>query len=164
MMRNSNMIRLSTPMALLAPGAGSPKLAAQFTGVAYSGGVVSTLSVVVDVTITGVPAQMALLSERDRTGIIGLVDGAAVSNNQIIVKGKLFCDMPGSPAERIAHLAGRGFPYQMSVGLFGYTEESIPHGQTHNQMVNGKVLTGPLTVLRDGNPSAQMGQVQVQLQ
>lgn len=146
MMRNSNMIRLSAPLALASTD--SAKLPSQFTGVAYSGGVAPGHGVVIDVSTTQVPASMALLSEHDRTGIVGLVDDAAVSNGQIIVKGKLFSDMPGSQAERIAQQAQRGFPYQMSIGLFDYTEEDVPRGQT--RVVNNQLVAGPVTVLRNG--------------
>jgi hypothetical protein len=60
----------------------------------------------------------------------------------------LFSDIPGSPAERIAQTAQRGAPYQMSVGLFNYSEEFISSGQ--HVKVHGKEHTGPLTVLRRG--------------
>lgn len=140
-------IRLSAPLALLAPPPGKP-LPAQFAGIAYTGGLVPSHGAVIDLASTTVPKSMALLAEHQREQIIGKVDDAGVRNNQIAVAGALYSDMIGTPAERIAQLAQRGTAFQLSIGLFNFSEEYVPAGITAT--VNGKSFAGPVTVMRNG--------------
>jgi hypothetical protein len=143
---NPTEIRLAAPLEF---GAGDgDALPAKLSGVAYSGGAVRQYGCVIDLESTEVPAKMPLLFEHMRSEIVGVVDKAAVKAGQIVVEGKLFSDMTGSAAERIAQLSQRGAPYQMSVGLFGYSEEYVPLGA--KTKVNGKDHAGPIVVLRNG--------------
>jgi hypothetical protein len=139
-------IRLSAPLELRA--ANDPKVPAQFSGVAYSGGLVPSFGCVIDISSTMLAQRMPLLMEHNRSDMIGVVETNSTAGKQITVGGKLFSDMPGTSAERLALLAQRGGVFQMSIGLFGYTEEVYPAG--HAVTVNGKAMTGPVVVLRNG--------------
>lgn len=146
---NPKDIRLTAPVELRANGNGADALPSTFTGVAYSGGVAPSHNIVIDLDSTNVPESMALLYQHDHREIVGLVKGASKSaDHQLIVAGSLFSDMAGSQAERIAQLSKREFPFQMSIGLFGYSEEWVPAGVSTT--VNGRVIPGPITVLRNG--------------
>jgi hypothetical protein len=124
------------------------KLPAQFSGVAYSGEPIASYGVVIDVSTTDVPRRMPLLLEHNREDMIGVVDDARGRDGQVVASGRLFSDIPESSAERVAHLARRGAPYQMSLGVFSYTEEAIPAGRSVS--VNGRTVPGPIVVLRQG--------------
>lgn len=143
-----------TYLALRAPlelksAAGSTKLPSKFSGTAYSGGIVPTLGVVIDLSTTRVTGRMPLLSDHDRARTIGVVEASRVSGGQLLVEGKLFSDMPDSAAEKLAQLAVRGAPFELSVGLYAFTEQVIPAGQ--NVTVNSRQVSGPVTVLRNGH-------------
>lgn len=143
---NPRHIELSAPVELAATA--GQALPAQFSGVAYSGGLVPSYGVVIDVASTEVPARMPLLMEHARDNIIGVVEATERQASRILVAGKLFSDLAGSDAERVAQLSSRGAPYQMSVGLYGYSEDYVPAGMTAK--VNGAEFAGPLVVLRGG--------------
>ena len=145
--RTHEAIRLTAPLQLRAASDGK-KLPSQFSGVAYTGGLVPSFGVVIDLASTTVPPVMPLLSEHVRTDMIGLVSSTRKQNDQLIVTGALYSDMAGTQAEKIAQLSQRGFPFQMSVGLFNFSEESVQAGQRVN--VNGRDFVGPVTVLRNG--------------
>ena len=91
---------------------------------------------------------MALLAEHDRGQVIGLVESSRKDGGTIVVAGSLYSDVAGSSDERIARLATRGFPYQMSVGFFDFPENDVPKGT--KATVNGQGFAGPLTILRNG--------------
>ncbi len=146
--RTHDAIRLTAPMQLRAAPEGPSQLPSQFTGIAYSGGLVPSYGMVIDLSSTNITPVMPLLSEHDRTNMVGMVNGAQKLNGQIVVAGKLYSDMAGSKAEQIAQLSQRGFPFQMSVGLFGFSEEELQPGQ--RALVNGRDVAGPVTVLRNG--------------
>jgi hypothetical protein len=143
---NHQDIRIATRLDLKAPAPGV--LPAQFSGVAYSGEKVPALGVVIDVGSTSVPEKMPLLIEHDRGRIAGVVNAATATAGTITVSGKLFSDMEGSDAQRIAQLASRGAVYQLSIGLYGFTEHIVGQGQGIE--VNGRRFDGPLVVLRQG--------------
>jgi hypothetical protein len=145
---NPKSISLTVPLELAAGEGGADALPVKFSGTAYSGGRVPAYGVVIDVDTTEVPKKMPLLMEHQRQNIIGVIDAGEKSGAKIIVAGKLFSDMTGGDAERVAKLSQRGAPYQMSVGLFGYTEEYIPAGQSAT--VNGELQQGPVVILRNG--------------
>ncbi len=138
-------LRLGAPLELKA---GDSALPDRFTGTAYSGGFVPDYEVVIDLSTTTFNQKLPLLDNHYRGGIVGVVESAANKDNAMKVSGRLFSDMPGSPAERIAQLAQRGVPFEMSVGLYAFTTESIPAGKSVN--VNGQVFNGPVNVLRKG--------------
>lgn len=139
------MARLSGPLELRASGSELPQ---RFTGVAYSGGLVPSHGIVIDLASTRYAPRMPLLDSHSHSAIVGAVENAATANHQMHVDGKLFSDMPGSQAERIAQLAQRGASFQLSVGVYTFTVESVGAGIVVT--VNGRQFTGPLDVLRNG--------------
>lgn len=123
-------------------------LPAKFSGTAYSGGFVPDYGIVIDMASTTYKQKMPLLDSHVRSEIIGVIDQAATQDGRMIVGGQVFSDMAGTPAERIAKLAQRGVPFEMSVGLYAYTREFVPQGK--QATVNGQVFNGPVNVLRNG--------------
>ena len=139
-------IELKAPVALTPATAGG--LPTRLEGVAYSGGIVAALGLVIDLASTTVADRMPLLLEHGRQNIVGAITKATIEGGALTVEGRLFSDIPGSTAEKIGQLAQRGAPYQMSVGLFDFTESTIPLGQVAT--VNSRTVGGPATVLRNG--------------
>lgn len=137
--------RLAAPLELKAGGGALPD---RFTGTAYSGGFVPDYEVVIDLATTTFNQKLPLLDNHYRGGIVGVVESASARDHRMVVGGRLFSDMAGSAAERIAQLAQRGVPFEMSVGLYSFTTESIPAGKS--VAVNGQVFNGPVNVLRKG--------------
>lgn len=128
-------------------GGSDEKLPARFTGTAYSGEMVPSYGAVIDLSSTRMAKRLPLLNSHWRDDVIGFVDSSSVGE-RIEVSGELFSDMEGCSAKKIARLAKRGAPYQMSVGLFGYRETFVPAGQSVK--VNGREFTGPINVLSGG--------------
>lgn len=126
----------------------STKLPSRFGGVAYSGGLVPGFGIVIDLSSTRLSERMPMLSEHDRSDAVGVADMTAVHGNKLTISGKLFSDMAGSTAERIAMLSQRGMPFEMSVGVFDANFERVPPGKS--AVVNGSTFQGPVTVLRNG--------------
>lgn len=142
--------KLAAPLELKAAGDDKTALPTRFGGIAYSGALVRQwgMGLVVDLGTTRVKERMPMLAEHDRREGVGVSDMAEIKDNQLIIAGSLFSDMAGSYAERIAQLAQRGMPFEMSIGLFDANEEFVATGKT--VAVNGQTFTGPVTVLRDG--------------
>lgn len=138
-------LRLHGPLTLAAAGTALPS---RFSGVAYSGGFVPDYGLVIDLSSTTFKQRMPLLNSHWRSDIVGVVEQAANKDGAMTVAGRLFSDMAGSAAERIAQLAQRGAPFEMSVGLYAFAEDAVPAGKSAN--VNGQVFNGPLNVLRNG--------------
>jgi len=142
----ADALEFGAPIELKAAADGA--LPAQFAGTAYSGGLVPDYGVVIDMATTTYNAKLPLLDSHSRWDIVGVIEQASTRDYQMQVAGKLFSDMPGSSAERIAQLAQRGVPYEMSVGLYAFTREFIPAGKS--VPVNGQTFNGPVYVLRNG--------------
>lgn len=142
----SRLVLLAAPVELRAATDGV--LPQRFSGTAYSGGLVPEFGVVIDLASTTYKPRLPLLDSHMRRDVVGVIEQASTTAAKMVVSGRLFSDMPGSPAERIAQLAQRGAPFEMSVGLFAFTSEVIPAGRS--VMVNGKSFDGPVTVLRNG--------------
>lgn len=123
-------------------------LPSRFAGTAYSGGLVPDYGVVIDMATTTYNEKLPLLDSHSRWDIVGVIDQAATQDFQMQVAGKLFSDMAGSSAERIANLAARGVPFEMSVGLYAFRREFVPAGQSIK--VNNQTFQGPINVLRNG--------------
>jgi hypothetical protein len=140
-------IRLSAPLELKA--AEESALPSRFGGIAYSGGLVPGFGIVIDLSTTKLSQRMPMLSEHNRSDAVGVADVAAVHEHKLTIAGKLFSDMPGSTAERIAMLSQRGMPFEMSVGIFDASYERVPPGK--DVAVNGATFQGPVTVLRNGS-------------
>lgn len=142
----NGIIELRAPLELHAPRPG--KLPSAFDGIAYSGGVVHGLGVVIDLSTLRVADRLPVLEEHHRERVLGVVAEAVNDGRRLTVAGRLFSDMPGGSAERIASLAARGAPFQLSVGLYGYTEEELQPGAATT--VNGATVVGPISILRRG--------------
>jgi hypothetical protein len=141
-----SMVLMSAPIELKPAADGA--LPARFEGIAYSGNFVPDYEVVIDMATTTFKQRLPLLDSHWRSDIVGVVEQAANKDGAMSVSGRLFSDMAGSSAERIAQLAQRGVPFEMSVGLFAFTREWVPAGKSVN--VNGQVFNGPVNVLRNG--------------
>lgn len=128
----------------LAEGEDSPR---KFSGLLYSGGLVPGFNAVIDLDSTTVDEPMSLLHEHRRDTVIGTINSAKVKGYRLPVAGEIFSDIDEKAAE-IAAKAKRGARYQMSAGIFGFTEEAIAPGQ--KVRVNGKSFVGPISVLRGG--------------
>lgn len=143
---------MNTPLYLRAPLDLKPtdEQAAHFSGIAYSGGVISEFGeqLIIDLEQTSVETSMPLLLEHDRREVIGVVESAKKGDRGIEISGTLFADIDES-AKTIAAKAGRGAKYQMSVGLFGARIEEVPAG-SKPVTVNGQQHKGPLLLLRGG--------------
>lgn len=118
----------------------------QFTGMAYSGGLIPSWNAVIDLSSTTVADDMPLLENHDDACTIGTCKGQ-VSNGQLPITGLLFADIDAN-AKAIALKAKRGLKYQMSVGLYNADAKSISRGESVT--VNGTEYPGPLTVLCNG--------------
>lgn len=141
---------LDTPLQLEARQETLAEQSTRFTGVAYTGAVLSQwgFRYIVDLSTTTVPKTQPLLSQHDHTNLVGLVKSAANDGKQITESGELFADLGGT-AEDIAKRAAKGVPYQMSIGIYDIAEEArVKEGE--KVTVNGRRLTGPLTILRGG--------------
>ena len=68
---NSNF-NFTAPMQLRAPREGA--LPSRFDGVAYSGAVIESMGVVIDLATTQVADRLPLLSEHDRERIVGVIE------------------------------------------------------------------------------------------
>ena len=140
------MVLVGAPIELKAAQDGA--LPSKFSGVAYSGGYVPDYEVVIDLATTTFRQRMPLLDTHWRSDILGVIEAAAIKDFRMEVAGRIFSDMTGSNAEKIANLAQRGVPYEMSVGLFAFTREFVPAGKAVH--VNGQTFNGPVNVLRNG--------------
>jgi hypothetical protein len=121
-----------------------------FSGVAYSGGVISEWGerFVVDLAQTTVPESMPLLYEHSRRDMIGTIEQAENDGSTLTIGGSLFSDIDDTAAS-IAAKAKRGARYQMSIGLFDSRIDELPAGSDPVE-VNGEQLEGPLLMLRGG--------------
>ncbi|MCC6193751.1 MAG: hypothetical protein IT518_04715 [Burkholderiales bacterium] len=140
-----------TPVAFTAPAVFRGKPAAdavrEFSGVAYGGGVVTDHpfldSVVFDLASTTlVTPAAALYGHFDEVGVI---ESASVGE-RIEITGKLFADLAGNAA-KIASMADRGLPWQLSVGIWPGRIEEVRAGV--KVALNGREIDGPVTVFRD---------------
>lgn len=131
-----------------AEGEPDSKKSARFSGVAYSGGLLGGWNSVVDLESTIVPDSMPVLTshDKDADAAIGVVIEHE-KNGALKVSGELFSDIDEGAAS-IAAKARRGIKYQMSMGLYGFSIESIASGKS--VQVNGKSFNGPVDVLRGG--------------
>jgi len=139
---------LNAPLNLAAASEGG--LPSTFQGDAYTGAVVEEYGYrfIVDLSQTAVEPKHALLHEHQRSAVIGLVTQSTNNGQQITVSGDLYSDVDAA-AKDIAIKSQKGFPYQMSIGLYGVKEVArIKDGETLS--INGRQVVGPITVLRGG--------------
>jgi hypothetical protein len=118
-----------------------------FSGIAYGGGVITDHPVydrvAFDIGTTKLETPAPLLFDHKQP--IGVITKASLGSN-IAIEGTVFADLAG-PAAEVAAMADRGLPWQMSVGIFPGSVETID-GAT-SVALNGKDVPGPLTVYRN---------------
>lgn len=120
-----------------------------FTGVAYSGGVITDhggfIQVAFDLATLTLATPAPLLLEHDREDTIGVIASVTLGD-ALQISGQLFTGLDADAAA-VAAKADAGFPWQLSVGIFPGVVETIEPGQA--VPLNGQTLTGPLTVFRN---------------
>lgn len=121
----------------------------KFTGVAYSGNVISNHwywgNVVFDMNSMSLPDKLPALIDHDRSLRCGYVTNYTTSEaNGLEVQGTLLSNAHGSS---VAQESDEGFPWQMSVNIEPGSVEEVNPGQ--DITVNGRALTGPLVVFRN---------------
>ncbi len=121
------------------------------TGVAYSGGLITDHSywhvLVIDLASLSIDTPIPLLMGHDHEETIGMVTSATTQAGNLGIEARLFADVDDDAAE-IAAKADKGFPWQLSVGIWPNSIEEVPTG--NSIILNGHTFTGPLTVFRGG--------------
>ncbi len=118
-----------------------------FSGVAYGGGVITDhwLSpCAFDLASMRLDVPIPVLAGHDHEDTIGMLN-AAVIGSDVRVSGTLFSSIDDG-AKAITAKADKGFPWQLSLGLFPSAIEEVAPGKSYE--LNGQTVTGPLTVLR----------------
>lgn len=123
----------------------------KFSGVAYSGEVIPGHwywgNVVFELGSMSVPAKLPALIDHDRGKRAGYVTDHTVSDTSgFLVTGNLLTNESG---KAVAQDSDEGFPWQMSVHIEPGSIEEVGVGT--NVTVNGRNLTGPLTVFRNSS-------------
>ena len=120
------------------------------TGVAYGGGKVTDHgwwdNLVLDLASMTIDTPIPLLSCHDQDDSIGIVTDASTVGNRLSISARLFADIDDDAAE-IAAKADKGFPWQLSVGIFPQSIEEVLPGA--DILLNGTVFQGPLTIFRN---------------
>lgn len=129
------------------------KVQRQFSGVAYSGEVIKSHfywgDVIFDLSTTSIPDKLPALINHDRNSRCGYVTEFGVSESAgITVVGNLLSNDSG---KAVAQESDEGFPWQMSIHIEPGSVEEIKTGTT--VLVNGKSLSGPLTIFRNSTVS-----------
>lgn len=123
----------------------------KLTGVAYSGDVVTDhgywSNLVIDLASLSVATPIPLLCCHDAEDTVGVVTSTNTDGNALNIEARLFADVDDDAAE-IAAKADKGFPWQLSVGIWPTSIESVQPGATIQ--LNGRTFTGPLDVFRGG--------------
>ena len=137
----------STPFKFSEDGDG-PKRKRQFSGVAYSGGVISNHwywgNVIFDLNSMSVPAKLPALIDHDRGKRAGFATQHSIDNAGLSVMGTLMSNECGTA---VATESDEGFPWQMSVHIEPGSIEELKAGT--NATVNGREHQGPLTIFRN---------------
>lgn len=141
--RTPKLIQLACPATF----AGEKEGQRQFSGVAYSGGVITDHPffdrVAFDLSNTKFDTPAPALYRHDEP--VGVVLKAGVAKD-IQIEGTLFADTDAT-AKSIASKADGGMPWQLSVGIWHGERDDIGSGK--KVKLNGQVLDGPLTVFRN---------------
>lgn len=117
---------------------------AAFSGVAYSGDVVNGGRVVIDLSSTSIRTPIPLLFHHAQEQVVGRVDAARNSGQELTISGEVYADNP--LGRGIRDKGRRGHPWQLSVGVFDFETQSFRGGV----VVNGRTIDGPIEVLRGG--------------
>jgi hypothetical protein len=136
-------------------GAGTvPAPAAERTlaGIAYSGDIVQDHGywprLAIDLASLSLAVPVPLLNGHCPDETVGIVTKADTSLGNLAVEARLFADIDPEAA-MIAAKADKGFPWQLSVGIWPDSIEEVSPNATIP--LNGRLLQGPLTVFRGGN-------------
>lgn len=134
----------AAPMAFADAERDAPR---RFDGVAYSGEAIRNHfywgTVVFDLATTRAPERTPILIEHDRSQRCG-VGRLHIGADAIRIDGTLLDNAHG---RSIAEEAAAGFPWQLSVHIQPGRIEEVADGVAVS--VNGRDLTGPITVFRD---------------
>ncbi len=145
---NTTAFYLTAPLTFAAP-ATDGTLPQQFSGVAYSGAVITDWGtpIIIDLATTRVEPTVPLLHQHRAEQVIGAISQATNDGLTLTVAGDLFSDIDDTAAS-LARKAQRGATYQMSIGLYDAKPDTLTASQTHD--LNGQPVRGPVTVLRHG--------------
>lgn len=129
-------------------GDGKPKLP-RFSMVAYTGAPMRLAGwrypVVLDLAGLTIPSQSRPIRfEHDPLSGVGHTDSIRIEDGQLVATGVVSRDT--AAAREIVTSARNGFPWQASVGASVEEFEFVKENQT--VLVNGRVLAGPLNVVR----------------
>ncbi|WP_176371150.1 phage protease [Crenothrix polyspora] len=123
----------------------------ELTGIAYSGDVVTDHGywnrLVIDLATLTVDTPIPLLQGHCHDDTIGLVTTVSTHTGQLSINARLFADVDDDAAE-IAAKADKGFPWQLSVGIWPKSIEEVNPGESIT--VNNRTFTGPVVVFRNG--------------
>lgn len=130
-------------------GAQGEKRQRKFSGVAYSGAVITGHgywgNVIFDLTSVDVPAKLPALIDHDRGHRCGYTTTSSITPEAgLTVAGVLLSNEYGNS---VATESDEGFPWQMSVHIEPGSIEEVQAGTTVS--VNGQSLQGPLTVFKN---------------
>ena len=121
------------------------------TGIAYSGELVTDHGywnrLLIDLSSLTVDTPIPLLVNHDPDETVGMVTVATTQAGNLGIEARLFADVDDDAAE-IAAKADKGFPWQLSVGIWPSRIEEVPVG--HEISLNGRLFQGPVTVFRSG--------------
>lgn len=123
---------------------------ATLQGVAYTGAALRRWgeTIIVDVDSLRAEQQLPILLQHEPENYIGISTSIDNSGGKIAIAGMLFVDVD-EKAKQIREKTAAGAKYQLSIGAYDYSVESIPVGKTVG--VNGAVFNGPCSVLRDAH-------------
>jgi len=120
------------------------------TGVAYSGGIVTDHGywsrLVIDLASASLTPPIPLLSCHEHDDSVGVVTAATQQAGGLAIEAVLFASIDEDAAD-IAAKADRGFPWQLSVGIWPDSIEEVQAGASIQ--LNGQSFQGPLTVFRN---------------
>ena len=140
----SDPIRIQFAAAFETPsGDALPK---RVRGVAYSGGR-AQWNTVVDLATLKIATPLGLLFMHDQRHAIGRIESVNNTGTHLELDAELYSDIDDDAAD-IAKKARRGHPWEMSIGVYGFTVDEVPPGKTIT--VNGAEISGPAAVLREG--------------
>lgn len=121
------------------------------TGIAYSGELVTDHGywsrLLIDLSSITVDTPIPLLVNHDPYETVGMVTVATTQAGNLGIEARLFADVDDDAAE-IAAKADKGFPWQLSVGIWPDSIEEVPAG--YDIALNGRLFQGPVTIFRGG--------------
>ncbi len=121
------------------------------TGIAYSGDAVTQWGerFVIDLSTLALTAPLPILFQHNHNAAIGVIDVIGSDGSQLTIEdGRIFASIESDPLPRqIAEKSVRGFPYELSVGIYEGSAEIFPADKS--VIVNGREFQGPITVIRN---------------